>query len=141
MSVDACRIVELPRLDDARGSLTFIEAERQIPFPIRRVYYLFGVPEGGERGGHAHRALRQLLIAVAGSFEVVLDDGVRQRRVRLDSPSTGLLIVPGIWRELEAFSAGAVCLVLASEPYDEADYWRDYEEFRRSLRSAVASPC
>nr|WP_306674001.1 FdtA/QdtA family cupin domain-containing protein [Tahibacter caeni] len=128
-SVDDCRLIELPRITDPRGNLTFIEGGAHLPFSIERVYYLYDVPGGAERGGHAHRALQQLLVAVAGSFEVLLDDGRRRRRVRLDRPYRGLLIGPMIWRELDEFSSGSVCLVLASQCYDEADYYRDHAAF------------
>jgi len=128
-SVDECRLVSLRTVDDPRGSLTIVEAERDISFPIERVYHLHGVPVGGRRGGHAHRRLEQILIAVAGSFVVLLDDGAARRRVRLDDPRVGLHIPPGVWRELDSFTDGAVCVVLASMPYDAADYERDYEEF------------
>jgi hypothetical protein len=117
------------------GNLAVIESEADVPFAIRRVYYLYAVPEGAQRGGHAHRRLEQVLIAVAGELSVVLDDGTQRRSVRLDSPSRGLFLPTMIWRELIEFSAGAVCLVLASEPYDEADYIRDYDEFV-SLRAS-----
>jgi dTDP-4-dehydrorhamnose 3,5-epimerase-like enzyme len=129
-SVDACRLIPLRTVDDPRGSLTIAEADRDIPFAIERVYHLHGVPTGGRRGGHAHLRLEQLLIAVAGSFDVVLDDGTARRRVRLDDPRTGLYIPPGVWRELESFAEGTVCVVLASMPYEADDYERDYEEFR-----------
>lgn len=128
-SVDDCRLIELPRITDPRGNLTFVEGGVHLPFSIARAYYLYDVPGGAERGGHAHRALHQLLIAVAGSFEVVLDDGRRRRRVQLNRPYRGLLIGPMIWRELDGFSSGSVCLVLASQRYDEADYYRDYAAF------------
>jgi dTDP-4-dehydrorhamnose 3,5-epimerase-like enzyme len=128
-SVDDCRVIPLRTVEDPRGSLTIVEGELDIPFPIERVYHLHGVPAGGRRGGHAHRRLEQILIAVAGAFDVLLDDGVARRRVRLDDPRAGLHISPGVWRELESFTVGAVCVVLASMPYDDDDYERDYEEF------------
>jgi dTDP-4-dehydrorhamnose 3,5-epimerase-like enzyme len=128
-AVDDCRLIRLRTVEDPRGSLTIAEAEQDVPFPIRRVYYLHDVPPGGARGGHAHRCLHQVLVAVAGEFDVVLDDGARQRRVRLDDPRTALHILPGVWREMDRFTANAVCVVLASEPYDASDYVRDYEQF------------
>jgi hypothetical protein len=134
MSVADCRIFDLPRIQDPRGNLTFAEGNRHVPFEIRRVYYLYDVPAGAERGGHAHRRLHQVLIAVSGSFRVRLDDGTERRTVLLNRPYTALHIVPGIWRELEDFSSGSVCLVLASERYDEADYWRDYTSFLDAVR-------
>jgi hypothetical protein len=134
MSVADCRIFDLPRIQDPRGNLTFAEGNRHVPFEIRRVYYLYDVPAGAERGGHAHRRLHQVLVAVSGSFRVRLDDGTERRTVLLNRPYTALHIVPGIWRELEDFSSGSVCLVLASERYDEADYWRDYTSFLDAVR-------
>jgi dTDP-4-dehydrorhamnose 3,5-epimerase-like enzyme len=128
-SVHDCRLITLRTVDDPRGSLTFVEGEHDVPFAIKRVYHLYGVPPGGARGGHAHRRLDQVLIAVAGAFDVVLDDGAEQRRVRLDDPRVGLHIRPGVWREMDGFSDGAACVVLASELYDAADYVRDYDEF------------
>lgn len=128
-TVDACRIVEFPRIHDPRGNLTFVEGGRHIPFAINRVYYLYDVPGGAERGGHAHKNLQQIIIAMSGSFEVVLDDGRSRRSVQLNRSYFGLHIRPMIWREIVNFSSGAVCTVLASEVYDEADYLRDYPAF------------
>ena len=105
-----------------------------IPFDIQRVYYLYDIPGGESRGGHAHRQLRQLLVAMSGSFDVVLDDGSRQRRVSLNRPYQGLLVVPGMWRELENFSSGSVCLCLASLHYSEADYIRDHDDFLSQIQ-------
>lgn len=127
--IEDCRIVELPKIQDARGNLTFIENSRHLPFDIKRVYYLYDVPGGGERGGHAHKQLQQLIIAISGAFEIVLDDGCERKITRLDRAYQGLYVCPMIWRELQNFSSGAVCLVLASELYDEADYYRDYSIF------------
>lgn len=129
LAVDGCRLLCLPTIEDPRGSLTFVEEQRDVPFPITRVYHLHGVPAGGRRGGHAHRRLEQVLIAVAGAFEVLLDDGKERERVRLDDPGVGLHIPPGVWREMDSFIEGAVCVVLASMPYEASDYVRDYEEF------------
>jgi hypothetical protein len=126
MSIDDCQIIELPKIYDARGSLTFVEGDRHIPFDIRRVYYLYDVPGAAERGGHAHVGLQQLLIAASGSFDVHLDDGVSRKSVSLNRPWKGLLIPQMIWREIKNFSGNSMCLVLASLPYDEADYYRDY---------------
>lgn len=131
-----CKLITLPKHSDHRGNLTFVEEQRHVPFDIKRVYYLYDVPGGAERGGHAHKELQQLLIAVSGSFDVVLDDGHERQRVHLNRPYTGLYISTMIWRELDNFSSGSVCLVLASTMYDEADYYRDYESFRE----AVARP-
>jgi dTDP-4-dehydrorhamnose 3,5-epimerase-like enzyme len=121
--------VTLPKITDPRGNLTFIEGGRHIPFEIRRVYYLYDVPGGAERGGHAHKELSQLIIAMSGSFDVLLDDGREKKRVHLNRSYNGLYICPMIWRELDNFSSGAVCMVLASNLYDEADYYRDYQDF------------
>ena len=124
-----CREIQLPVISNPAGNIAVIEEAVGVPFRIRRVYYLYGVPEGAERGGHAHRDLEQLLVAVSGRFDVVLDDGEARRSVPLASPDRGLYLPRMVWRELTGFSSGAVCLVLASEPYDEADYIRDYDEF------------
>ena len=136
MSLDLCRILELPRITDPRGNLTFIEAGRHVPFDIRRVYYLYDVPGGAERGAHGHRALHQLMVATSGSFDVQLDDGKEKRTFHLNRGYVGLYISPMIWRELTNFSSGAVCMVLASEYYDESDYFRDYGDFLRAARGA-----
>jgi dTDP-4-dehydrorhamnose 3,5-epimerase-like enzyme len=128
------KIIDLPKIVDPRGNLSFIEGSRHVPFEIRRVYYLYDIPGGESRGGHAHRELSQLLIAVSGSFTVVLDNGLGRRKCTLNRPDRGLLITPGVWRELEDFSSGAVCLVLASHPYDEGDYIRDYDLFLKTAR-------
>ena len=129
-----CRVITLPRIKDPRGNLTFIEGGHHVPFDVRRVYFLYDVPAGAERGGHAHKALHQLIIPLAGSFDVVLDDGRRRDLYRLDRPYTGLYVAPGLWRELTNFTSGSVCLVLASAPFDEADYLRDFDEFVRLAR-------
>ena len=134
MSLHDCRLIDLPRITDVRGNLSFIEGGRHVPFDIRRVYYLYDVPGGETRAGHAHRALQQFVIAASGSFEVILDDGSNRRTQALNRSFFGLYICPGIWREMVNFSSGAVCLVLASEYYDEADYIRDYEAFRAYAR-------
>ncbi len=134
MSLDKCRIIDLPKIADPRGNLTFIEGERHVPFDIKRVYYLYDVPGGAERGGHAHRNLHQLIVAMSGSFDVVLDDGAERRRFHLNRSYYGLYVCPMIWRELDNFSSGSVCMALASNLYDEADYYRDYNEFVRDLR-------
>lgn len=133
MGIDQCKLVELPVAHNPQGNLTFIEAERHIPFRIARVYYLYDVPEGAVRGGHAHRELEQLILPIGGSFDIVLDDGTERERILLDQPRVGLYLPRLIWRELENFSAGAFCLVLASAPYDESDYYRSYDEFRAAV--------
>ena len=132
--IDDCRIIELPMIKNPKGNLTFIEARRQIPFDIRRVYYLYDIPGGEERGGHAHRALQQLIIAMSGSFDIRLDDGRAKKTVHMNRSYYGLYICPMIWREIDNFSSGAVCMALASEFYDEADYYRDYDQFIRDVR-------
>ncbi len=130
-NLDDCKIVTLPRILDAtRGALTVTEQGRDVPFDIRRAYWIYDVPSGESRGGHAHKELRQLLVAISGSFRVVLDNGKERREIMLNHPWQGLLIVPGVWRTLEDFSSGAVCLCLASEHYDEKEYIRDYAEFK-----------
>lgn len=126
--IKKCQILNLPKIADPRGSLTFIEGGH-IPFAIERVYYLYDVPGGMERGGHAHKDLQQVIIAVSGSFDVILDDGREKKRFPLNRSYFGLYVCPMIWRELDNFSSGSVCLVLASHRYDEADYFRDYASF------------
>lgn len=128
-----CRIVELPKIADVRGNLTFVESDRHIPFAIQRVYYLYDVPGGAERGGHAHKSLQQLIVAMSGSFDVVLDDGAEKKRFHLNRSYFGLYVCPLIWRELDNFSSGAVCLVLASNLYDPDDYYYDYREYMAAL--------
>lgn len=129
MNIENCRIIELPKITEPRGNLTFVEGGNHIPFDIRRVYYLYDVPGGAERGGHAHKGLHQLIVAMSGSFDVVLDDGRNKKRFHLNRSYFGLYICPMIWRELDNFSSGSVCLVLASNIFDEADYYRDYDEY------------
>lgn len=130
------KLLELPKISDPRGNLTFIEGGRHIPFDIKRVYYLYDVPGGAERGGHAHRELHQLLIAMSGSFDITLDDGIQRTKVHLNRSYYGLYICPMTWREIDNFSSGAVCLVLASNYYDESDYFRDYSKFIATVRSS-----
>ena len=130
-NLDECKIVTLARIvDPTRGALTVTEQGRDVPFDIRRAYWIYDVPSGESRGGPAHKELRQLLVAISGSFKVVLDNGKERREIMLNHPWQGLLIVPGVWRTLEDFSSGAVCLCLASEHYDEEEYIRDYAEFK-----------
>lgn len=128
--MERAKLIELPRISDPRGNLTFIEGGAHLPFDIRRVYYLYDVPGGATRGGHAHKVLQQVIIAIAGSFRVVLDDGQQEQEYVLNRSYIGLYVPRMTWRELEDFSSGSVCLVLASHPYDEADYYRDKEEWR-----------
>jgi hypothetical protein len=132
MPLSDCQVISLPKIEDGRGNLTFIESGRHVDFDIKRVYYLYDVPGGADRGGHAHRTLRQLIIAASGSFDVVLDDGRERRRFHLNRSYTGLYLVPMIWREIDNFSGGSVCLVLASAPFNESDYVRGYDDFRRA---------
>lgn len=134
MNVDLCHIIDLPKISDPRGNLTFIEGVRHVPFDIARVYYLYDVPGGAERGGHAHKGLSQLIVAMSGSFDVLLDDGTNQKRVHLSRSYYGLFVCPMIWRELDNFSSGSVCMVLASNRYDEDDYFRDYAAFVEARR-------
>jgi hypothetical protein len=126
-------LIDLPVVPDHRGNLTFIEGSRHIPFELRRVFYLYDVPAGQSRAGHALKGTEQVLIAVSGSFDVILDEGKQRSVVSLNRPYVGLYIPSLVWRELENFSSGAVCLVLASAPYDEASYYRDYAEFKAAL--------
>lgn len=135
MSISQCRKIELPRINDPRGNLTFIEQNRHIPFEIERVYYLYDVPGGAERGGHAHKALHQLIIAMSGSFDVLLYDGENEKRFHLNRSYYGLYICPMVWRELNNFSSGSVCMVLASNLYDEEDYFRNKQHFEQAVRS------
>lgn len=128
-SVEHCRIVELPKITDPRGNLTFIESSRHIPFDIKRVYYLYDVPGGSDRGSHAHKTLHQFIVAMSGSFDVVLDDGRQKQRFHLNRSYYGLYVCPMMWRYLDNFSSGSVCMVLASELYSEEDYFRDYDAF------------
>jgi WxcM-like, C-terminal len=136
MSLADCRIISLPKVTDHRGNLTFVEGANHIPFDIRRVYYLYDVPGGAERGGHAHKQLRQVIVALSGSFDIVLDDGFEKKRFHLNRPYQGLYVCSMIWREMDNFSSGAVCLVLASNLYDEDDYYRDYGEFLATVKDS-----
>ena len=133
MGLEDCKIVELPRINDPRGNLTFIEGGRHVPFEIKRVYYLYDVPSGATRAGHGHRTLEQVIIAMSGSFDVTLDDGRERQRFHLNRSYYGLRVVPMMWREIDNFSSGSVCMVLASEYYDEEDYFREYEDFLEAV--------
>jgi len=126
-----CSIIELPKIHNRAGNITPIENNKDIPFNIERVYYLYDIPGGECRGGHAHKKLQQLIVAASGSFDVILNDGRNQRAITLNRPYYGLYVPPMMWREIVNFSSGAICLVLASLKYDEVDYIRDFEEFRR----------
>jgi len=134
MNIEFCRMIDLPKISDPRGNLTFVEGGRHIPFDIRRIFYLYDVPGGSERGGHAHKALHELIIAMSGSFDVVLDDGKDKKRIHLNRSYRGLYVCPMMWRELDNFSSGAVCMVLASDCYDEDDYFRDYGQFIQAAK-------
>lgn len=127
--IDRCKIIQLPRINEPRGNLTFIESGRHIPFDIQRVYYLYDVPGGAQRGGHGHKALHQFITAMSGSFDIHLDDGHSKKTVHMNRSYYGLYVCPMIWREIDNFSSGAVCMVLASDFYSEADYYRDYDTF------------
>lgn len=124
-----CNIAVLGKIHNEAGNITVIESEHNVPFSIKRAYYLYDVPGGGSRGGHAHKELYQLIIAASGSFDVLLDDGINKKIVQLNRPYYGLMVVPGLWRELFEFSSGAICLVLTSEIYIESDYIRNYDDF------------
>lgn len=129
-SVYDCHILPLSKIHNPAGNITIVEGDSNIPFGIKRIYYLYDIPGGESRGGHAHKELHQLIVAASGSFEVMLDDGKNKKIVRLNRPNYGLLVVPGIWRELFEFSSGAICLVLASHKYEESDYIREYDTFQ-----------
>lgn len=137
MSINECRLIEFPKIKDQRGNLTFIEGSRHIPFDIKRTYYLYDVPGGESRAGHAHRQLASVIIAINGSFDVHIDDGRNKRIQPLSRANQGLYLCPGIWRELHNFTSGSVCLVLASEYYDEGDYFREYSDFIKALEAGV----
>ncbi len=134
-NIDSCHIIDLPKIADPRGNLTFIESNKHIPFEFKRVFYLYDVPGGAERGGHGLKMCHQFLIAMSGSFDVILDDGYQKKRFHLNRSYCGIYIAPMVWRELENFSSGSVCMALASSFYDASDYYRDYEEFLASVRS------
>lgn len=134
-SIYNCSIIQLPKIHNRAGNITALENNVTVPFEVKRVYYLYDIPGGEDRGGHAHKELQQFIVAVSGAFDVLLDDGTNKKIIHLDRPYIGLHIVPGIWRELLNFSSGSVCLVLASHIYSEKDYLRKYDEFRLFLRN------
>jgi dTDP-4-dehydrorhamnose 3,5-epimerase-like enzyme len=136
VGIENCKLVELPVIHDPQGNLTFVEQNRHVPFEICRVYHTYDVPGGATRGGHAHRECEELLVAMSGSFEVIVDDGDKRDSFRLNRSYVGLYLPPMIWRELVDFSSGSVCMVLASDYYDEADYIRDYDEFGQATTAA-----
>lgn len=138
MGTEDCRLITLPKIEDSRGNLSFIEAGRHIPFHFQRVYFLYDVPSDSFRGGHAHKNLKQFMICLSGSFDLELHDGYNQKTINLKRPFEGIYICPMVWRELKNFSTNAVCLVLASDYYDEEDYIRDFGLFEiEARRSAV----
>lgn len=130
-----CSLLALPRISERSGSLTPIENSKEIPFDIKRVFYLYDIPGGEKRGGHAHKVCHQMLVAASGAFDVKVSDGVNEKVFRLDRPYFGLHIPPGIWAEELDFSSGSICLVLTSHEFDEADYWRDYGEYLKFKKS------
>ncbi len=132
--VGDCRIVRLPRIEDVRGNLSYIEGKHHVPFPIRRVYWVYDVPGGGARDGHAYRTLEEFIVAASGSFDVAIDDGRRNQTVQLNRSYIGIYIPPGVWRTLENFSSNSVALILASQLFSEEDYLRDYPEFVRRVK-------
>ncbi|WP_428516035.1 sugar 3,4-ketoisomerase [Roseovarius sp.] len=136
MPLSDCRLIDLPKVSDARGNLTFVEGHNHIPFDIKRVYYLYDVPGGADRGEHAHKDLHQFVISMSGSFDLLLDDGFEQKRFQLNRPYYGIYVCPMMWRYLDNFSSGSVCMVLASGPYDEDDYIRDRDEFLKAVGAA-----
>ena len=133
MTLQNCKIIEFPKIHDPRGNLTFIENQNHIPFDIKRVYYIYDVPGGSSRAGHAHKKLEQILIAMSGSFNVTIDNGKEKKDFHLNRSYYGLYIPPMLWREIDNFSSGSVCLALASEFYDESDYFREYNSFLGSI--------
>lgn len=128
--IHSCYVIELSKIHNPAGNITIVQNGKFPFFDVRRVYYLYDVPGGSERGGHAHKELYQLIIAASGAFDVILEDGQNKKIIQLNRPYYGLIVIPGIWRELVNFSSGAICLVLASHKYDEADYIRDYNEYK-----------
>lgn len=136
--IHICNVVEMEKNHNPAGNITVYQNGASQPFSVKRIYYLYDVPGGSERGGHAHKQLHQLIVAASGSFDVIIDDGRNKKIIQLNRPYYGLLVVPGIWREIVNFSSGAICLVLASEKYSEEDYIRDYNEFRNFKKASYA---
>ena len=133
MNPKGCTVIELPKIADPRGNLTFIESGRHIPFELKRIFYVYDVPGGESRAGHALKKCHQLIIAISGSFDLVLDDGARKKRFHLNRSYYGLYVPPLIWREIDNFSTNSICLVMASEFYNEGDYFREYPEFTKAV--------
>lgn len=136
MSIKDCSLIDLPRVNDPRGNLTFIEGGRHVPFEMKRIFYLYDVPGGAMRAGHALKRCHQFIVATSGSFDVILDDGAERKRFQLNRSYYGLYVPPLVWREIDNFSSNSVCVVLASEAYDESDYYRDYEDFLTAVKGA-----
>jgi hypothetical protein len=139
-SVYDCVILRLSKIHNRAGNITIVEGQKNIPFDVRRIYYLYDIPGGGDRGGHAHKELYQVIVAASGSFNVLLDDGMNKKIVTLNRPDYGVMVVPGIWRELFEFSSGAICLVLASHKYNKDDYIRNYDQFVDFLENTSQDP-
>jgi hypothetical protein len=137
MTIDLCKLVDLPKISDPRGNLTFIEGGNHIPFDIKRVYYLYDIPAGSERGGHAHKVLHQLIISIGGSFDIHLDDGYEKKTINMNRSYLGLYVCPMVWRKIDNFTLGSVCVVLGSNCYDEQDYYRDYSKFISAVSGVV----
>lgn len=137
MNLKSCTIIELPKIADPRGNLTFVESGRHIPFEIKRIFYLYDVPGGETRAGHALKKCHQFIIAISGSFDLILDDGTGKERYHLNRSYLGIYVPPLIWREIENFSTNSVCMVMASEFYDEEDYFREYPEFIKAVRGRI----
>ena len=133
MSVEKCKLIDLPKMADPRGNLTFIEGQRHVPFDIKRVFYLYDVPGGADRGGHALKQCHQFLIAMSGSFDVIVFDGREKQRIHLNRSYYGLYLPPMVWREMDNFSSGSVCLALASDAYSEKDYYRNYADYLKAV--------
>ena len=137
MPISSCRLIDLPVIHDPKGNLSFVENSVHIPFDMKRIYYIYDVPGGSERGSHAHKNLHQFIVAISGSFDVVLNDGQQQKRFHMNRSHYGLYVSPMMWRDLDNFSSGSVCLVLASEVYSESDYIRDYDAFLAAVKAGA----
>ena len=133
MAIEDCKIIQLPKISDPRGNLTFLESHQHIPFDIKRVYYLYDIPGGASRAAHGHKELHQLMIAMSGSFDITLDSGAEKKKYSLNRSYSGIYIPPMMWRDLDNFSSGAVCMVLASDYFDESDYYRNYDDFVKAV--------